>query len=109
MHIPNFWKLLKGSSKELPPPPNTNSRAFTKRRKVGKTNSERNHGNHGNLHRDMELEIKDLAAGNPEIAVFMKYKLPEFSDVQRYDVEKIQFDPIFRYLRDKCVSVRSYI
>jgi len=52
----------------------------------------------------MELEIKELASGlasgNPEISVFMKYKLPEFSEVQRYDVEKIQFDPVFRQIFD---------
>ena len=95
MHIPNFWKLLKGSSKEIPHSTATNpSRIFTKRRK---RHVRIKGGHHVPSHREMDLEIENLASGTPEIKVFMKYKLPDFSEVQRYDLTKIHFDPIFRY------------
>ena len=93
MHIPNIWKLLKGSSKDISPP--NSRRIFTKRRRRhgGRIGSDHNLHHH----RELDLEIDNLAAGTPEIKVFMKYKLPEFSEVQRYDLTKIHFDPVFRY------------
>ncbi|KAL5271542.1 hypothetical protein ACHWQZ_G001983 [Mnemiopsis leidyi] len=96
MHIPNIWKLLKGSSKDISPP--NSRRIFTKRRRRhgGRIGSDHNLHHH----RELDLEIDNLAAGTPEIKVFMKYKLPEFSEVQRYDLTKIHFDPVFRQIFD---------
>jgi len=95
MHLPNIWKLLKGSSKEIPP--TNGNRIFSKRRKrhVRQINAEQRRGS-----APRDLEIESLAAGKPEIKVFMKYKLPEFSEVQRYDLSKIHFDPVFRQIFD---------
>lgn len=110
MHLPNIWKLWRGGSNTKPADHHP-QRVLTKRKKRGgpKHRSRIAHVHHqGDLVRDhvtqhvhhhhvtRDIEIENLASGDTDIKVFLKYKLPDFNEVQRYDTTQLHFDPVFR-------------